>query len=99
MKLRDLGREAAREWFEQILEWSRKRLTFEDNLDCAFVTFEVQTTETEVPHSLGRIPKYIMEVAAYPNGTAGISFTTKPPENDKIYIQRATAGTCTLLLM
>ena len=98
MKLRDIGREAAREWFEQILEWSRKRITFEDNLDCAFITFEVQTTETEVPHSLGRAPKYIMEVAAYPYGTAGISFT-RPSENDKIYIKRATAGKCTLLLM
>lgn len=98
MKLRDFGQSATREWFQQILEWSRKRFTFEDNLDCVFVTHRVETTETEIGHSLGRVPKYILEVASYPNGTAGISFT-KPPEKDKIYIKRNAAGECTLLLM
>ncbi len=98
MKLRDIGDSALREWFNQILEWSRKKITFDDNIDCVFVTANIGTSQTEVGHSLGRTPKYIIEVASYPNGTAGISFT-KAPEPSKIFVKRATAGECTLLLM
>lgn len=98
MKIRDLGENAAREWFLQILEWSRKKITFEENIDCIFVTKQILTTETEIPHGLGRAPKYVIEVAQFPNGTAGIKFT-KAPTKDRIYLTRATAGTCTLLLM
>lgn len=104
MKLRDLGENALREWFNQILEWSRKKITIDDNLDCVFVTGYVGTTQTEVGHSLGRVPKYILEVAAFPYGTAGIKFSdgtnaVKEPTIDKIFIARATAGQCTLMLM
>ena len=98
MKLRDFGETAARDWFQQILEWSRKKIAFEDNIDCIFVTANVGTSQTEIGHALGRVPKYILEVASYPNGTAGISFT-KAPEVDKIFITRASSGVCTLLLM
>lgn len=98
MKLRDLGENAARDWFLQILEWSRKKFTFDDNLDCIFITKTIGTTETEIPHALGRVPKYVLEVAQFPNGTAGINFT-RASTNDRIYLKRSVAGTCTLLLM
>jgi hypothetical protein len=97
MKLFDFGESESRSWFRQILEFSRKRVSFEDNIDCVLVTATVDTVETQIGHSLGRAPKFIIEVASYPNGTAGISWT-KAPEADKIFIKRATAGSCTLLL-
>ena len=98
MKLRDFGENAVREWFLQVLDWSRRKITFEDNLDCIFLNTEIGTAQTEIPHSLGRAPKYVMEVAQFPNGTAGITLT-KAPETNKLYIKRAVAGKCTLLLM
>lgn len=98
MRLRDFGATAPREWFQQILEWSRKKITFQDNIDCQFLTVNIGTTETEVGHSLGRTPRYIIEVASYPNGTAGIEFT-REPTNQKLFLKRNTAGTCTLLFL
>lgn len=99
MKIQDFtGDLPDKSWFEQILTWSRKKFTFDDNLDGVFVTANVGTGETEVGHPLGRTPKYILEIAAYPNGTAGITFT-KQPDNNRIFIKRAVAGQCTLLLM
>lgn len=98
MKLRDLGETATRDWFQQILDWSRKKITFSDNIDGVFITANVGTGETQVGHPLGRTPQYIFEVAAYPNGTAGISFT-KQPDNQSIFIKRSVAGQCTLFLI
>jgi len=85
-------------WFQRLLEMTRKKITFDDNIDCIFLTANIGTAETEVGHTLGRTPRYIIEVAAYPYGTAGISFT-KEPTNQKLYLSRAVAGSCTLLLM
>ncbi len=98
MKLRDFGSDAYRSWFQQILEWSRKKITFEDNIDCVFVEAHLFTTETVIDHPLGRIPKYILEVASFPSGTSGISFT-RAPSIDKLYLTRTSAGPCVLLLM
>jgi hypothetical protein len=99
MKLLDFGQGLPdRTWFQRILEWSRKKISFEDNIDCAFITANVGTGETEVGHPLGRAPKYLIEVAAYPNGTAGISFT-KEPDNKRVFIKRGTAGQATFLLL
>ena len=98
MKLLDFGDTASRSWFQQILEWSRKKITFDDNIDCATVTAYIGTTETQVGHPLGRTPRYIIEVAAYPNGTAGISFT-KEPDYKNLYLTRSVAGKCTLILL
>ena len=98
MKLRDFGENAPREWFQQILEWSRKKLTFDDNLDCIFLTVNIGTAETEIGHSLGRTPRYIIPVASFPNGIANIAFS-REPTNEKIWLTRSTAGTQTLLLM
>lgn len=97
MKLFDFGDDKPRSWYQQLLEWSRKKITFDDNIDCVFVTASIGTAETQVGHSLGRVPKYIIEVASFPYGTAGIAWT-KAPEKDKIFITRSTAGTCVLLL-
>lgn len=97
MKLRDFGENAAREWFQQILEWSRKKITFDDNLDAVFITVNIGTAETEVGHPLSRAPRGIIPVARYPNGTAAITLT-REPTNEKIYISRSTAGMQTLLI-
>lgn len=100
MKLRDFGKDAAYEWFQQILEWSRKKITLPDNVDCIFVTATISTSETTVGHTLGRVPQYILEVCTWPDGIkcAGIELT-KAPTNEKIFIKRGTAGKTTLLLM
>lgn len=98
MRLRDFGQEAPSSWFQQILEWSRKKITFEDNVDCVFITATIATTETVVGHQLGRTPKYVLEVASWPNGIKGIELT-KAPTSEKLFIKRATSGETTLLLM
>jgi hypothetical protein len=98
MKLRDLGVDAAREWFQQLLEWSRKKITVDDNWDASVLKTYLGTAETVVDHTLGRTPRYIWEVASFPHGTAGISFT-KEPTNAKLFLKRSTAGECTLILM
>ena len=98
MKLRDYGSEAFRDWFQQILGWSRNKITFLDNIDGIFVKHYINTAETEVGHTLGRIPRFIFEVAEYPNGTAGISFT-KSPTIDKMFLTRNSAGECTLFII
>lgn len=97
MKLRDIGENAAKEWFQQILDWSKKKISIDDNLDCQVLAANIGTSETEIGHSLGRTPRYVIEVASYPHGTAGISFT-REPTHQKLWMTRATAGQCTLLL-
>ena len=97
MRLRDFGQEAAREWFQQVLEWSRKKITFDDNMDGVFLRTYLNTTETVVSHPLGRAPRYIFEVASYPTGTAGINFT-REPTNGTLFIRRDVAGECVLFL-
>lgn len=108
MKLRDFSSEAPREWFQQLLEWSRKKITLADNVDCVFVSAKVETSETVVGHQLGRIPKYVMEVATWPEEkvggvnsvtvSGGIALT-KAPTSEKLFIKRGTSGQTTLLLM
>jgi hypothetical protein len=97
MKLQGFGVTATFEWFQQILSWSRNKISFQDNMDGKFITANVGTSETQVGHTLGRVPQYIFEVAAFPNGTAGITYT-RASTIDKIYIKRNVAGSCTLFL-
>lgn len=101
MKLRDFGTDAAREWFQQILEWSRKKVTFEDNVDCVFVSATIGTSETAIGHSLGRAPKYIIPVGSWNTGATIVReiTLTKAPTVDQIYVSSASAGKQTLLLM
>lgn len=98
MKLRDFGVNAPREWFQQIMEWSSRKITFEDNIDCVFVTADLSTSETVIGHSLGRVPKYIIPVASWPNSVDKITLT-KAPTNSQIYLSRATAGKQVLMLI
>ena len=98
MKLRDFGKDAPESWFQQILEWSRRKITFSDNIDCVFVTVDIATTETMVGHTLGRVPKYVLEMASWPNSALGVELT-KAPTSNKLFIKRGTSGETTLLLM
>jgi hypothetical protein len=93
MKLRDFGIEQTRDWFEQILQWSRKKITFEDNVDGVEVLAYIGTSDTSVPHALGRAPKSVIPIAKYPYGTAAIEFSqSKAPTNQVLYLKRAVAG-------
>lgn len=101
MKLRDFGADAAREWFQQIMEWSRKKITFDDNIDCVFVTANVGLTETAVGHGLGRVPKYILPIGSFQTGATQVRdiVLTKAPTDKEIYVSAGGAGKQTLLLM
>lgn len=98
MKLDSFGDFPDKNWFQKLLELTRRRISFDDNIDGIFVTANIGTAETQIGHNLGRIPKYIFEVASYPTGTAGINFT-KPSTTDKVYLTRTTAGNCTLFII
>lgn len=97
MKLRDFGEDQNRSWFQQILEWSRKKISVEDNIDCVILSVSIGTSETIVDHPLGRIPKGIINVLSYPNNTSEMTWT-RAPEQSRLFIQARTAGTYTLLL-
>ena len=97
MKIRDVGPSPTREDTQQLVDWSRNKVSFTENLDCKLITIRIGLTETEVGHSLGRAPKYVIELAAYPGGTAGISHT-RAPEVDKLWLTRSVDGETTLLI-
>lgn len=97
MILRDLGSLSTPEWFHQLLAWSRRRVSFTDNLDGTFVDAQIGTGETEIGHNLGRAPTYVFELASFGTGTAGITLT-RAPEAGRIFIKRAVAGKSTLFL-
>ncbi len=99
MKLDAFGGDSPdKNWFLKLLDFTRNKISFLDNLDGRFVDTNIGTAETEIGHTLGRIPQYIFEVASFPNGTAGISFT-KPSTATAIYMKRAVAGKCTLFIV
>jgi hypothetical protein len=97
VKLQDLGSGSIDKWFQQLLSFSRKGISFDDNIDAQFWTGNIGTAETEIGHSLGRTPRYVIEVASYPNGTAGIQFT-KAPDDKRLFLKRSSAGQCTLMI-
>ena len=86
MKLRDYGELQPREWFQQLLQWSRKKITFEENMDGIELLAYLNTSETEIGHALGRMPKSITPVAKFPYGVAAISFT-RAPTIDKLFMK------------
>lgn len=99
LRLEDItGDTPPKSWFQRLLEMTRNKISFEENLDGIFLTVNVGTSETEIGHSLGRAPKYILEVASYPNGIAGIQWT-RAPAVDKVWLTRTSAGQCTLFMM
>lgn len=98
MKLRDYGESYTREFFQQILQWSRKKISFEDNVDCQILTTYIDTAETKVPHNLGRVPQIIIPVAKFPYGTSTIAFSRENSENT-LFLTRGVAGYQTLILL
>lgn len=107
MKLFDFGEQDFRSFIRQILEWSLKRVSLFDNLDCQVLdSVRIETTETQVGHSLGRIPRVVFEACAGNsrnaigtqwNGTVGIALT-RQPTTTSIYIKRKEVGETTLVL-
>lgn len=98
MKLIDFTGTPDSNWFQQLLLLTRNKLSFDDNVDCQILTVNIGTSETEIGHSLGRVPRYIIPVASYPNGTAGIQFT-KSSDNKRVFLKRDVAGVQTLILL
>lgn len=97
MKLRDYGEVFGRDWIQQIMQWSKKKVSVGDNIDCVEVVEFINTTETRVGHNLGRVPQGIIPIMKYPHGTDSLSFT-RAPEIDKIWVSRSTAGFQGLIL-
>ncbi len=106
MKLFDYGESATKSWFRQILEWSKKKVSISDNLDCIIIAARIGTSETQIGHSLGRKPFGCIEVCSYPspkavstevNGTAGIQMT-KDSTEQALFLKRTSAGECYLLV-
>lgn len=97
MKLFDFGDDKSRAWFQQILEWSRKKVTFDDNIDCVTLSAYIATSETIVDHPLGRVPKGIIPVLQYPNNISELSWT-REPTNSRLYLKQRVAGKITLLI-
>lgn len=97
MKLRDFGVDASREWFQQILEWSKKRVSIDENLDVQIIEADIGTSETRIGHALGRVPRGIIPVMKYPYGVQALSFT-KEPTIDSIFLSRAVAGRQSLII-
>lgn len=98
MKMPDLTGMPDASWFQRLLEFTRKKITFDDNIDCQILTVNIGVAQTEIGHSLGRTPRYIIPVASYPNGTAGIQFT-KESDNKRVFLKRDVAGVQTLILL
>jgi hypothetical protein len=97
MKLTDFGSDQSRSWFQQILEWSRKKISIEDNLDCVIISVNVGTTETIVDHPLGRVPRGIVPILQWPNSIYEIGWT-REPTNARLFIKSRVAARLTLLL-
>lgn len=84
-------------WFQQILGWSRGKVSIEDNLDIKIMKAYIKTSETEIQHTLGRAPRGIIPVAIYPLGSANLNWT-RAPTSDRLYLSRASAGECYFIL-
>ena len=102
MILRDfgkLGQVKLDQWLQQILAFSQKKISFEDNMDSIFQVAYIASGGTQVQHSLGRIPLGVIEVATQQTGTKGISPQVgKEWTNKFIYLNRDTSGDCTLII-
>lgn len=107
MKLFDFGESDSRSFIRQILEWSQRRVSLFDNLDCDIVgPVRIETTETQVGHNLGRVPRGVIEMASGNspqasgtqwNGTVGIA-QTKQATVTSLYLKRKEAGETTLVI-
>lgn len=97
MKLKDYGETPDRSFFQSILEWSRKKVGIDDNLDCVTIETYLGTSETIVDHPLGRVPKGIISILSFPNNTTELTWD-KAPTNSRLFIHARTAGKYSLLI-
>ena len=104
MKLFDFGERDTRSFFRQLIEWSQKRITLDDNVSCLSVTSNVATTETVIGHKLGRVPRYIVPAFSsetFDGGTLvnlnGLEMTQRPTDK-AIYFKKTVQGNVTFLL-
>lgn len=97
MKLLDYGDQQSRSWFQQILEWSRGKVSFEENLDCVIINVNIATSETVVDHPLGRVPKGIIPVLRWPNNISELSWTREPTDT-RLFLSQRVSGPMTLLI-
>jgi hypothetical protein len=97
VNLQDFGESQSRSWFQQILEWSRKKISFEDNIDCIIIEANIATSETIVDHPLGRVPKGIIPVLRWPCNISELSWT-REPTNSRLFIKARVAGRMALLI-
>lgn len=102
MKLQDfgkLGEAKLDQWLQQIFSFSRKSISFEDNIDCVLQTAYIGSSGSQIQHSLGRVPKGVIEVATQQTGTKGISPVVGSQWTEKfIYLSRDTSGESTLII-
>lgn len=97
MKLTDFGDKPDNTWFRNILEWSRKKISLDDNLDCVTMSVEIATTETKIGHSLGRVPKGVIPLLQFPGATIEMTMTNAPT-NNLLFISARVKGTYGLLI-
>ena len=100
MRLLEFGTEQSRSWFQQLLDWSRNKVSFEENLDCVIIDVNIATSETIVDHPLGRVPKGIIPLLRWPNNTSELSWSDpeKPPTDTRLFLKQRVAGKVTLLI-
>lgn len=97
MRLFDYGEKETRSFIRQILEWSQKKVSFVDNIDCLQMASFIGTSETVIEHSLGRIPKALVPILVFPNKIPTLEFT-KAPDASKIYIKAGSAAEVSFLI-
>jgi len=102
MKMQDfgkLGNPKLDQWLQQIFSFSRKKISFQDNMDVILQSAYIGSGGSQIQHSLGRIPQGVIEVATQQTGTKGISPTVGKEWTEKfIYLTRATSGDCQLMI-
>lgn len=98
MKIMDFGEDTPpRAWYTALIEWSRKKISFDDNIDCVTLNAYVATSETPIGHPLGRVPKGIIPILQFPGSVYEMDMT-KASTNTQIYLKSRVAGTVNLLI-
>lgn len=98
MKLIDFGEDTPpRAWYTALIEWSRKKISFDDNIDCVILKVNIATNETAVDHPLGRVPKGIIPILQFPGSVYEMDMT-RASTNTQVFIKMRVAGTVNLLI-
>lgn len=97
MKLTDFGDKPEATWFKNILEWSRKKVSIDDNLDCVTLSVDIATSETAISHPLGRVPKGIIPFLTFPGSLVEMD-VTRAPINTQLFLKSRIAVKANLLI-